>query len=40
VATFAAGLLQVIGPGVFFYTMWSRIRPVGSATREAKGERF
>ena len=40
VATFAAGLLQVIGLGVFFYAMWSRIRPVGSAAREAKGERF
>ena len=40
VVTFAAGLLQVIGLGVFFYTMWSRIRPVGSAAREAKGERF
>ena len=40
VATFTAGLLQVIGLGVFFYTMWSRIRPVGSAAREAKGERF
>jgi len=40
VATFAAGLLQVIGLGIFFYTMWSRIRPVGSAAREAKGERF
>ena len=25
---------------VFFYTMWSRIRPVGSAAREAQGERF
>ena len=40
IATFAAGLLQVIGLGLFFYTMWSRIRPVGSAAREAKGERF
>jgi len=39
-ATFGAGLLQVAGLGVFFYTMWSRIRPVGSQTREAKGERF
>ena len=40
IATFAAGVLQVVGLGVFFYTMWSRIRPVGSAAREAKGERF
>jgi hypothetical protein len=38
--TFAAGLLQVIGLGVFFFATWSRIRPVGSSTREAKGERF
>ena len=28
------------GLGCFFYTMWSRVRPVGSQTREAKGERF
>lgn len=33
-------LMQVAGVGVFFHTMWSRIRPVGSALREAKGERF
>jgi uncharacterized protein involved in response to NO len=39
-ATFAAGLLQVAGLGLFFYTMWSRIRPVGSQAREARGERF
>jgi cbb3-type cytochrome oxidase subunit 1 len=39
-ATFAAGLSQVVGLGVFFYTMWSRIRPVGSQAREARGERF
>jgi hypothetical protein len=40
VAVFAAGLLQIAGLGLFFYTMWSRIRPAGSATREAAGERF
>ena len=40
VATFAAGLLQVAGLALFFYTMWSRIRPVGSQAREAKGEKF
>ena len=34
------GLTQVAGILVFFYTMWSRIRPVGSQAREAKGERF
>lgn len=36
----AAGFLQAIAIGVFFFTMWSRIRPVGSQAREAKGERF
>lgn len=35
-----AGLSQIAGIGLFFFTMWSRIRPVGSQTREAKGERF
>jgi hypothetical protein len=36
----AAGLGQIVGILLFFYTTWTRIRPVGSATREAKGERF
>ena len=36
----AAGLAQVAGIGLFFFTMWSRIRPVGSQVREARGERF
>lgn len=40
VSIVAAGFLQAIGIGVFFFTMWTRIRPVGSQTREAKGERF
>jgi cbb3-type cytochrome oxidase subunit 1 len=35
-----AGLAQILGIGMFFYTMWSRIRPLGSQMREAKGERF
>lgn len=35
-----AGLGQVLGFGVYFWTMWPRIRPVGSHLREAKGERF
>lgn len=35
-----AGFLQACGLGVFFFTMWTRIRPVGSQAREAKGERF
>jgi len=39
-AVVAAGLAQIAGIGLFFYTMWSRIRPVGSQAREAKGERF
>ena len=34
------GLGQVVGLGVYFWTMWTRIRPVGSHLREAKGERF
>jgi hypothetical protein len=34
------GVAQIAGVGLFFYTMWSRIRPVGSQTREAKRERF
>jgi hypothetical protein len=38
--TLLAGLLQVAGLAVFFYTMWSRIRPLGSQAREAQGERF
>lgn len=36
----ACGAAQVAGIGIFFQTMWSRIRPVGSRQREAKGERF
>ena len=39
-AIVAFAVLQVLGVGVFFHTMWSRIRPVGSAKREAQGERF
>lgn len=35
-----AGLGQAAGLGLYFFTMWSRIRPVGSKLREAKGERF
>lgn len=34
------GLGQAAGLAVYFWTMWSRIRPVGSQVREAKGERF
>ena len=39
-AVVLCGLAQIAGVAVFFYTMWSRIRPVGSQAREAKGERF
>jgi heme/copper-type cytochrome/quinol oxidase subunit 1 len=35
-----SGLGQIVGLGVYFWTMWPRIRPVGSHLREAKGERF
>ena len=34
------GLSQAAGLGVYVWTMWSRIRPVGSHVREARGERF
>jgi heme/copper-type cytochrome/quinol oxidase subunit 1 len=40
IATLGAGLMQIAGLFVFFYTMWSRIRPLGSQAREAQGERF
>jgi hypothetical protein len=36
----AAGFCQIAAVVVFFHTMWSRIRAVGSKVREAKGERF
>lgn len=36
----ATGLAQAIGVSLFFYTMWTRVRSVGSASREARGERF
>ncbi len=36
----AGGLGQIAGLGLYFWTMWTRIRPVGSHLREAKGERF
>jgi len=34
------GLGQVAGLLLYFWTMWTRIRPVGSHLREAKGEKF
>ncbi len=33
-------ILQVVAIVLYFYTMWSRIRPTGSHLREARGERF
>lgn len=36
----AGGLGQIMGLAVYFWTMWPRIRPVGSHIREAKGEKF
>ncbi len=36
----AGGLGQIVGLAVYFWTMWTRIRPAGSHLREAKGERF
>jgi cbb3-type cytochrome oxidase subunit 1 len=38
--TVVSGLLQIASLGLFFYTMWPRIRGVGSPAREAAGERF
>jgi heme/copper-type cytochrome/quinol oxidase subunit 1 len=35
-----AGLAQALGLLLFFHTMWTRIRPLGSQAREASGERF
>lgn len=34
------GLGQIAGLAVYFWTMWTRIRPVGSHVREARGEKF
>ena len=34
------GLGQIVGLLFYFWTMWTRIRPVGSHKREARGERF
>lgn len=34
------GFGQILGLGIYFWTMWPRIRPVGSHVREAAGERF
>jgi uncharacterized protein involved in response to NO len=39
-AIVAGGAAQTAAVLLFFYTMWSRIRPLGSRAREAAGERF
>jgi len=36
----AGGAAQAFGLLMFGWTMWSRIRPIGSHIREARGERF
>ena len=36
----AGASLQVGGLGLFFFTMWTRVRPTWSQQREARGERF
>ncbi len=36
----ASGWMQIAGLVVVFSAMWSRIRALGSAAREQKGERF
>lgn len=36
----AGGLGQVAGLALYFWTMWNRVRPVGSHLREQRGERF
>jgi heme/copper-type cytochrome/quinol oxidase subunit 1 len=36
----AGGTAQGVGLMLYFWTMWTRIRPVGSHLREARGERF
>lgn len=32
--------IQIIAAIIYIYTMWGRIRPLGSQIREAKGEKF
>lgn len=39
-AVVLASVGQAAGVAVFFNTMWTRIRPVGSQQRERQGERF
>lgn len=39
-ASIFGGFGQIAGLSLYFWSMWLRIRPVGSQLREAKGERF
>ena len=39
-AVLLGGTGQAVGILVYFWTMWGRIRPVGSHLREVRGERF
>lgn len=39
-AVLLSSIAQIAGILLFFHTMWSRIRPLGSRAREEKGERF
>ncbi|HEY4613015.1 MAG TPA: cbb3-type cytochrome c oxidase subunit I [Bacteroidota bacterium] len=36
----ASSTFQVVAFGLYFYSMWGRIRAAGSAQREANGEKF
>lgn len=36
----AGATSQVAGMAVYFWTMWTRIRPAGSHLREAQGDKF
>lgn len=40
IAVVLFSLTQAAGILVFFHTIWTRIRPLGSRAREEKGERF
>jgi len=40
VVVLVMGFGQLVGLAVYFHTMWSRIRPIGSHLREQAGERF
>lgn len=37
--TFASSF-QIVAMGLFFYSMWGRVRGIGSALREKQGEKF